>query len=221
MVSKLSGVRTQIPNRSLVSQATGVDAQALSAYEMDLLQVRGGMGWVGGCMRVDSEQSPGSNLRPPHPYPTATLSDPAAEPGLGRCRCAAAAGPVVLLSPPPWLLFDSRRPRVGRRCACLPPALPPASHYPCPIAQPHPLSPSHANVHVGAPSVLGFLFSQARVSVCARPQTSHLFCLPVPAARWRLGPGGLFMPAPHRRAPSRRGQAVSFVFPLGPAHAPS
>ncbi|PSC73944.1 hypothetical protein C2E20_3151 [Micractinium conductrix] len=38
MCAKLCGVRTSIPNRSLMSQATSVDPQALTDYEMDLLQ---------------------------------------------------------------------------------------------------------------------------------------------------------------------------------------
>lgn len=37
LAAKLCGVRTSIPNRSLLSQATRVDAQALSDFELDLL----------------------------------------------------------------------------------------------------------------------------------------------------------------------------------------
>lgn len=37
LAAKLCGVRTSIPNRSLMSQATRVDAQALSDFELDLL----------------------------------------------------------------------------------------------------------------------------------------------------------------------------------------
>jgi hypothetical protein len=36
-VAKLCGVRTQIPNRSLMSQATHVHPQALADFELDLL----------------------------------------------------------------------------------------------------------------------------------------------------------------------------------------
>jgi hypothetical protein len=37
MVAKLCGIRTQIPNRSLICQVTQVLPEALSALELDLL----------------------------------------------------------------------------------------------------------------------------------------------------------------------------------------
>lgn len=41
-MGKLAAVRTQIPNRSLVAQATGVPPAALGACELQLLQ---GLDW--------------------------------------------------------------------------------------------------------------------------------------------------------------------------------
>ena len=37
LVAKITGVRTQIPNRSLMSQACHLNATAISDFELDLL----------------------------------------------------------------------------------------------------------------------------------------------------------------------------------------
>lgn len=104
-VGKLSAVRTQIPNRSLVAQATGVAPQALSACEMQLLQVRaagvgGGAGMPAAagrgqaCACCRARKHPASPL---HPLRPAASCRRAWTGTLPRC-CAATACSEALLA---------------------------------------------------------------------------------------------------------------------------